>query len=211
MDLSFTAEELAFRDEARRFFRTEIPQSIRDKVAEGEGLTRDDMITSQRILNARGWATPNWPVAVGRAGLVAGAGLHVPGRDAAGARAVADRLQRHDGRPGDRAVRQRRAEAALPAEDRQCRHLLVPGLFRARFRFRPRLAAHARRAQGRQVRDQRPEDLDHAGAVCRLDLLPGAHRYRGEEAGRHLVHPGGHEDAGHHRAARSSPSTAGAR
>ena len=62
MDLSFTAEELAFRDEARRFFRTEIPQSIRDKVAEGEGLTRDDMITSQRILNARGWATVNWPV-----------------------------------------------------------------------------------------------------------------------------------------------------
>jgi pimeloyl-CoA dehydrogenase large subunit len=62
MDLAFTAEELAFRDEARRFFRSEIPQSIRDKVAEGEGLTRDDMITSQRILNARGWATPNWPV-----------------------------------------------------------------------------------------------------------------------------------------------------
>ncbi len=62
MDLAFTDEELAFREEARHFFRTEIPQSIRDKVAEGEGLTRDDMITSQRILNARGWATPNWPV-----------------------------------------------------------------------------------------------------------------------------------------------------
>src|SRR5258708_19763369 len=62
MDRAFTAEELAFRDEARKFFRSEIPQSIRDKVAEGEGLTRDDMITSQRILNARGWATPNWPV-----------------------------------------------------------------------------------------------------------------------------------------------------
>src|ERR1700749_3372301 len=61
MDLSFTPEELAFREEARRFFRTEIPQPIRDKVAEGEGLTRDDMITSQRILNARGSATPNWP------------------------------------------------------------------------------------------------------------------------------------------------------
>jgi pimeloyl-CoA dehydrogenase large subunit len=62
MDLSFTPEEIAFRDEARDFFHTEIPQSIRDKVAEGEGLTRDDLITSQRILNARGWATPNWPV-----------------------------------------------------------------------------------------------------------------------------------------------------
>ncbi|HYZ22433.1 MAG TPA: acyl-CoA dehydrogenase family protein [Rhodopila sp.] len=61
MDLSFTPEELAFREEARRFFRTAIPETIRAKVAEGEGLTRDEMITSQRILNQRGWATPNWP------------------------------------------------------------------------------------------------------------------------------------------------------
>ena len=62
MDLSFTGEELAFREEARTFFRSAIPDSIRAKVAEGEGLTRDDMISSQRILNQHGWATPNWPV-----------------------------------------------------------------------------------------------------------------------------------------------------
>ena len=62
MDLTFTPDEIAFREEARTFFRTAVPQSIRDKVAEGEGLTRDDLIQSQRILNARGWATPNWPV-----------------------------------------------------------------------------------------------------------------------------------------------------
>ena len=61
MDLNFTPEEIAFRDEARHFFRTAIPDSIRAKVAEGEGLTRDDMITAQRILNARGWCTVNWP------------------------------------------------------------------------------------------------------------------------------------------------------
>ena len=62
MDLNFTPEEIAFRDEARHFFRTAIPESIRAKVAEGEGLTRDDMINAQRILNARGWCTVNWPV-----------------------------------------------------------------------------------------------------------------------------------------------------
>ena len=62
MDLNFTDEELAFREEARRFFRTAVPEAIRAKVAEGEGLTREDMITSQRILNQHGWATPNWPV-----------------------------------------------------------------------------------------------------------------------------------------------------
>jgi len=62
MDLSFTDEERAFRDEARRFFRTEVPEEIRAKVAHGRHLSKDDIVTSQRILNARGWATPNWPV-----------------------------------------------------------------------------------------------------------------------------------------------------
>src|SRR5487761_2003887 len=65
MDLSFTAEELAFRDEARRFFRTEVPERTRAKLRDGEHLTKEEMVTSQRILNARGWATPNWPVAWG--------------------------------------------------------------------------------------------------------------------------------------------------
>src|SRR5487761_2206733 len=65
MDLSFTAEELAFRDEARRFFRTEVPERICAKLRDGEHLTKEEMVTSQRILNARGWATPNWPVAWG--------------------------------------------------------------------------------------------------------------------------------------------------
>ncbi len=62
MDLSFTEEELAFREDARRFFRTEVPERIRAKVAAGEHLSKEDIVTSQRILNARGWATPNWPV-----------------------------------------------------------------------------------------------------------------------------------------------------
>ncbi|MGH7156019.1 MAG: acyl-CoA dehydrogenase family protein, partial [Acetobacteraceae bacterium] len=62
MDLTFTEEERAFRDEACRFFRTEVPEKIRAKIAQGEHLSKDDIVTSQRILNARGWATPNWPV-----------------------------------------------------------------------------------------------------------------------------------------------------
>ncbi len=61
MDLRFTPEEIAFRDEVRQFFRTEIPASIRRKVSEGLGLAREDYVTSQRIMNARGWAVPHWP------------------------------------------------------------------------------------------------------------------------------------------------------
>jgi pimeloyl-CoA dehydrogenase large subunit len=62
MDLSFTAEEVAFRNELRTFFQTAIPQSIRTKVLEGQHLTKEEIITSQRILNANGLAVTNWPV-----------------------------------------------------------------------------------------------------------------------------------------------------
>jgi pimeloyl-CoA dehydrogenase large subunit len=65
MDLGFTPEEIAFRDELRQFFTTAIPEASRRKVREGHPLTRDDLIESQRILNARGLAVPHWPVAWG--------------------------------------------------------------------------------------------------------------------------------------------------
>ena len=62
MDLSFNAEEIAFRDRMRKFFTTEIPQSIRDQVQRGEHVSQEQMITAQRILNAHGLAVPHWPV-----------------------------------------------------------------------------------------------------------------------------------------------------
>ncbi|MDE1570630.1 acyl-CoA dehydrogenase family protein [Aquabacter sp. P-9] len=62
MDLRFTPEETAFRDEVRAFFRTEIPAAIRAKVSEGRPLAREDYVTSQRILNDKGWAVPHWPL-----------------------------------------------------------------------------------------------------------------------------------------------------
>jgi pimeloyl-CoA dehydrogenase large subunit len=65
MDLRFTAEEIAFRDELGKFFRREIPAEIRRKVSEGRKLAREDYVTSQKILHAAGLATPNWPVAWG--------------------------------------------------------------------------------------------------------------------------------------------------
>ena len=52
---------VAFRDEVRSFCREKIPAEIRRKVSEGRGLGKDDIVTSQRILNARGWAVPHWP------------------------------------------------------------------------------------------------------------------------------------------------------
>jgi pimeloyl-CoA dehydrogenase large subunit len=62
MDLRFTPEELAFRDEVRTFFRANLPNSIRTKLVEGKHLAKDDIITWQRTLNKKGWAVANWPV-----------------------------------------------------------------------------------------------------------------------------------------------------
>ena len=56
--------------------------------------------------------------------------------------------------------------------------------------------AHAGGRQGRSFPRQRPEDLDQRRAICRLVLLPRAHRQH-QEARRHLVPPDRHEDAGH--------------
>ncbi len=62
MDLRFTPQELAFRDEVRAFFRDALPASIRHKMALGQRPSKDDIVTWQRILNAKGWAVPHWPV-----------------------------------------------------------------------------------------------------------------------------------------------------
>ena len=68
MDLRFTPEELAFRDEVRGFFRANLPPAIRAKLVEGKHLAKDDIVTWQRILNQKGWAVANWPVEWGGTG-----------------------------------------------------------------------------------------------------------------------------------------------
>jgi pimeloyl-CoA dehydrogenase large subunit len=62
MDLRFTKAEQDFRDEIRQFCLDEIPSGIRRRVNEGRELGKDDFVASQRILNAKGWAVPRWPV-----------------------------------------------------------------------------------------------------------------------------------------------------
>ena len=62
MDIALTKEERAFAEQMRGFFRTEIPAEIRAKGAHGEEITREDIVTTQRILNAHGYAVPHWPV-----------------------------------------------------------------------------------------------------------------------------------------------------
>ena len=52
MDLSFSAEDIAFRDEVRRFIAEQLPADIRRKVVNAQRLGREDYLRWQRILHA---------------------------------------------------------------------------------------------------------------------------------------------------------------
>ena len=61
MDLSYSPEEAAFRDEVRAFLRDELPEELRDKVRRGRELTKADHERWHAILAARGWLATGWP------------------------------------------------------------------------------------------------------------------------------------------------------
>ena len=62
MDLAFSKEEVAFREEVRAFFRDHVPPATRQKLQEGRHLSKDEMITWWRILNKKGWGVSHWPM-----------------------------------------------------------------------------------------------------------------------------------------------------
>jgi len=62
MDLALSKDDRAFAERMREFFTTEIPADIRDRLARGIHLGKEDVVTAQRILNSHGLAVPHWPV-----------------------------------------------------------------------------------------------------------------------------------------------------
>lgn len=68
MDLRFTPEETAFREEVRTFLRDSLPSSIHQRMIDGEYPSKDDLVRWTKILNARGWGAPHWPVEYGGTG-----------------------------------------------------------------------------------------------------------------------------------------------
>jgi alkylation response protein AidB-like acyl-CoA dehydrogenase len=65
VDLSFSPEDLAFREEVRAFIRAELPIEVRTKMEAGIELSKDDYVAWQLKLNEKGWLAPNWPVQYG--------------------------------------------------------------------------------------------------------------------------------------------------
>ena len=54
MDINFSKEDLAFRDELRDWLANDYPKHVKDKMDKGEHLTRQDMVDYHKALSAKG-------------------------------------------------------------------------------------------------------------------------------------------------------------
>ena len=57
MDLNYSADELAFRDEVRSWLAANLPAELKDKAH----LSRDELLRWHRVLAKKGWVAPAWP------------------------------------------------------------------------------------------------------------------------------------------------------
>ena len=60
MDISFTNEDLAFRDEVRAWIEGAMPPQIKGKAQSGGAYTAEDTREWHRILHKKGWSAPTW-------------------------------------------------------------------------------------------------------------------------------------------------------
>jgi alkylation response protein AidB-like acyl-CoA dehydrogenase len=67
MDLSYSDEDLTFRDEVCAFLDEKLTKELSDKIRLGGDLTKADMEGWHATLNAQGWLAPNWPKKFGGA------------------------------------------------------------------------------------------------------------------------------------------------
>jgi alkylation response protein AidB-like acyl-CoA dehydrogenase len=61
MDLNYSPEETAFRDEVRVWIRENLDPTVRDKVLNYRELSKEDLLGWHRTLARKGWVAPQWP------------------------------------------------------------------------------------------------------------------------------------------------------
>lgn len=67
MNLEFTPEELAFREEVRAFIAENYPKQLEGQT-QRDDLDPDDMVAWHKVLGEKGWSVPAWPVEYGGTG-----------------------------------------------------------------------------------------------------------------------------------------------
>ena len=68
MDLNYSSEDLAFRDQVRAFLEANLPADLQQKVRKHLRLSREDIVRWHRIVARQGWVAPAWPVEYGGPG-----------------------------------------------------------------------------------------------------------------------------------------------
>ncbi len=71
MDLSFSADERAFREEARAFIHSAMPPHIKAKADAAAHFTHDEIMEWHKILFNKGWVAWGWPEEFGGPGFTA--------------------------------------------------------------------------------------------------------------------------------------------
>ena len=68
MDLNYSQEETKFREEVHHWLQINLPEDIRQKVIGYQELSKADYQRWHKILAAKGWSVPHWPVEWGGTG-----------------------------------------------------------------------------------------------------------------------------------------------
>jgi alkylation response protein AidB-like acyl-CoA dehydrogenase len=69
LDINFSAEDVAFRDEVREFFDKEYDSEVSKRQADNHSSDyKSSIVAWQKKLHAKGWIAPDWPVEYGGTG-----------------------------------------------------------------------------------------------------------------------------------------------
>ena len=205
MDMTFTPEQIAFREEVRAWIREAMPPEMRRRAENGANFEQSEILEWHKILYEKGWIAPHWPKEVGGTGWDITerflfqeecVDANAPQLSPFGLSMVGPLLIQF----GSDEQKQRFLPKILSGEEVWCQGYSEPNA------GSDLASLQTTRRQGRRrLRPERPEDLDHLRAVRRLDLPAGA--ARAVRAGSRKASPSCSPTSRTRRASRSSPSS----
>ncbi len=105
MDLNYSAEDLAFRDQVRAYLDANLPKDLQQKVLNHKRLSKDDFVRWHKIVAKQGWVGTGLAGRVRRHGLECGAAPYLGRRVRARRYAAYPAVRRQHGCAGHHGLR----------------------------------------------------------------------------------------------------------